>query len=52
MQSYHKNLWICDSWTGTPEKFADLRLRNEPKNFADLLFPDKKKFAYTDIIVS
>ncbi len=26
------NLWICDLRTGSPQKFADLRLRNEPKN--------------------
>jgi hypothetical protein len=27
------NLRICDLWPGTPKKFVDLRLRNEPKNF-------------------
>jgi hypothetical protein len=26
------NLRICDLRTGTPKKFADLRLQNEPKN--------------------
>jgi hypothetical protein len=26
------NLRICDLGTGTPNKFADLRSRNEPKN--------------------
>ncbi len=26
------NLWICYFRTGTPKKFADLWLRNEPKN--------------------
>jgi hypothetical protein len=32
---YQGNLWIyliCDLRTGTPKKFADLRLRNVPKN--------------------
>jgi hypothetical protein len=28
----HKNLRICYFRTGTPDKFADLRKRNEPKN--------------------
>jgi hypothetical protein len=28
----HKKLRVCDLRTNTPKKFADLRLRNEPKN--------------------
>ncbi len=27
----HTNLQICELWTGTPKKFAAIRLRNEPK---------------------
>ncbi len=36
------NLRICDLWTGPPRKFADLRLRTEPKN---LRICRQKKFA-------
>jgi hypothetical protein len=34
------NMRICDLQTGTSKKFADLRLRNEPKNLriCDLRF--------------
>jgi hypothetical protein len=28
----HQNLRVCDLRSNTPKKFADLRLRNEPKN--------------------
>jgi hypothetical protein len=28
----HNFFWICDSRSGTPEEFADLRSRNAPKN--------------------
>jgi hypothetical protein len=39
------NLRICDSLTGTPHKFADLLLRNEPKNLQILdLGTNKKKY--------
>jgi hypothetical protein len=41
------NLRICDFRTGTPQKFADLQLRNEPKNLRICdLWTKRKKFAF------
>ncbi len=36
------NYRICDLLTGTPKKFADLQLQNEPQEFADFQFADYK----------
>jgi hypothetical protein len=56
----HKgNLWICDlrinhynfadllfaDWVGIPQKFADLQLRNEPKNLRICDLQTSKTFA-------
>ena len=44
------NLQIGDFWTGTRQKFADLRLRNEPKNLRICDLRTNKKIACPPLI--